>query len=290
MFEGFETGRLELEEARIHFRIGGRGPALLMLHGFPQSHLAWHRVAPLLADRFTLVIPDLRGYGESTGPAPDPDHLSYSKRAMAGDMADLMGHLGFRRYFLAAHDRGARVAFRLCLDQPDRVEKLASLDTVPTLEVWEGMDWQGAIGAFHWPFLAQPAPLPERMIGADPALFLDFLLDRWAGGTTALSDEAVAAYHHHFEKPEVIATMCEDYRAGATIDLTHDRADRDAGRRIAAPVALLRGLRYQTQPLTPAMERWADVAGETVLDCGHFIAEECAVETAAFLASFFLGD
>ena len=287
MYEGFESAAFELGETMIRYRTGGRGPALLMLHGFPQNHLAWHRVAPKLADRFTLVLPDLRGYGDSRGPKPDPDHAAYSKRAMAGDMAALMDHLGHEHFHLAAHDRGARVAFRLCLDHPDRVLKLASLDTVPTLEVWEAMDWQGAIAVFHWPFLAQPAPLPERMIGNDPAFFLDHLLKKWAGGEDALSEEAVAAYHRHFQKPDVLAAMCEDYRAGAGIDLIHDNADRKAGHKVQCPVLLLRGSRYQDQPLTPAMGRWADDVREDVLDCGHFIAEECPDETAGLLCGFF---
>lgn len=212
MFEGFERKRFDVCEAQINARLGGDGPALLLLHGFPQTHVHWHAVAPLLKSHFSLVIPDLRGYGESIGPAPDPEHQNYSKRTMAKDVISVMASLGHQQFRLAGHDRGARVAYRLTLDHPECVTHLASLDTIPTLDVWELMDRESALGAFHWPFLAQPAPLPEKMIGHDPDFFLHHLLNRWAGSENVLADEAVAHYAEHFRKPSVIQAMAEDYR------------------------------------------------------------------------------
>src|SRR5262245_43544599 len=179
----------------------------------------WHAVAPVLRAHFSLVIPDLRGYGESQGPPPDSQHVNYSKRAMAKDIVELMSALGHDRFAVAGHDRGGRVAYRLALDHPERVVALAVLDIVPTLVVWERMDYRSAQVSFHWPFLAQPAPLPERLIGHDPEFFLRLLLNRWAGRPDALDSGAVAEYVRHFKKPLVIEATCEDYRAGATVDL-----------------------------------------------------------------------
>ena len=287
MFEGFERRRIDVGEAVIHVRLGGAGPALLLLHGFPQTHVAWHAVAPLLERHFSLVIPDLRGYGDSTGPSPDPEHLNYCKRTMAGDMVSVMTGLGHEGFFLAGHDRGARVAYRLALDHPERVLRLASLDTVPTLDVWEAMDWRAALDAFHWPFLAQPAPIPERLIGNDPDFFLTHLLERWAGRPNALAEAAVAHYAEHFRNPSVLAAMAEDYRAGATLDLRHDREDRAAGRRIACPVFVPWGSRYTSESPLETWRKWADDVSELRLDCGHFIAEEEPVACAEALRAFF---
>lgn len=287
MFEGFETQRIALKEVTLHMRLRGEGPPLLLLHGYPQTHAAWHRVAPLLAEHFSLVIPDLPGYGESLGPLPDPQHRNHSKRAMAETMVALMQRLGHERFFLAGHDRGARVAYRLTLDHPERVRRLASLDTVPTLDVWEGMNWRGALDAFHWPFLAQPGGLPERLIGADPDFYLDYLLERWAGRPDALDPLAVAQYREHFRKPSVQIAMAEDYRAGATIDLKHDREDRAAGRRLACPVFVPWGRRYTGGSLRPVWQRWADEVTELEIDCGHFIAEEAPEICAQALIGFF---
>ena len=283
MFEGFETQRIALEGVTLHIRLRGEGPPLLLLHGYPQTHAAWHRVAPLLAEHFSLVIPDLPGYGESLGPLPDPQHRNHSKRAMAETMVALMQRLGHERFFLAGHDRGARVAYRLTLDHPERVRRLASLDTVPTLDVWEGMNWRGALDAFHWLFLAQP----ERLIGADPDFYLDYLLERWAGRPDALDPSAVAQYREHFRKPSVQTAMAEDYRAGATIDLKHDREDRAAGRRLACPVFVPWGRRYTGGSLLPVWQRWADEVTELEIDCGHFIAEEAPEICAQALIGFF---
>ncbi len=287
MFEGFERKRITVGEAEINLVHGGDGPPLLLLHGYPQSHVVWHAVAPLLQERFSLVIPDLRGYGESRGPAPDPEHRNYSKRTMAQDMVAVMERLGHDRFFLAGHDRGARVAYRLTLDHPAHVLRLASLDTVPTLDIWEAMDWEASLDAFHWPFLAQPGGLPERLIGADPDFFLDYLLDRWAGSPGALDPAAVAQYRAHFRKPSVLTAMAEDYRAGATIDVEHDREDRAAWKRIACPLLVPWGRRYMKSSPLAVWRRWADDVQELELDCGHFIAEEAPEACAQALIAFF---
>ena len=193
MLDWLEERRVVVGEAELYLRLGGAGPPLLLLHGYPQTHLAWHRVAPPLARDFTLVIPDLRGYGASTGPAPDPEHRNYSKRAMAEDMVALMAALGHDRFALAGHDRGGRVGYRLCLDHPERVTRFAAVDIVPTLDIWQAMDADTALSTYHWQFLAVPAPVPERLIGSDPDFFIAHLLDRWAGRPDALDPNAVRA-------------------------------------------------------------------------------------------------
>lgn len=290
MFEHFEERRISTPEAEIHLLTGGSGPPLLLLHGYPQNHVMWHAVAPRLRERFSLVIPDLRGYGESRGPPPDPAHLSYSKRAMANDMVAVMTALRHEQFLLAGHDRGGRVAYRLALDHPEQVTRLAAVDIIPTVDVWEGMDKDAALSTYHWPFLAQPAPLPERLIGSDPEFYLLHLLDRWAGQRDALSTDAVAEYIRHFRKPSVIEATCEDYRAGMSVDLDHDRADRDADRRIQCPTLVLWGRRYLSSKAQSPLEvwrAWAEDVCEVVLDCGHFVAEEQPEACAAALVDFF---
>lgn len=290
MFDGFQSQSVSTGDAEIFVRVGGDGPALLLLHGFPQTHVAWHKVAPLLQDRFTLILPDLRGYGRSRGPVPDAGHESYSKRAMAADMVALMQALGHDRFYLAGHDRGGRVGYRLCLDHPERVRAFAPVDIIPTLDVWDQMDADKAIGGYHWPFLAVPAPVPERLIGADPAFYYGHLLDRWAGKDAAMDSEARAAYLAQFDDPAVIAATCADYRAGASVDRAHDRADREAGRKLACPVLAIWARQYF--PGDPNLMRktwrlWADNVREEALDCGHFIAEEQPEACAKALADFF---
>jgi haloacetate dehalogenase len=290
VFEGFEEHRIATRNAEIFARIGGAGPPVLLLHGYPQNHRIWHAVAPQLRDRFTLVMPDLRGYGDSQGPPPDAQHVNYSKRAMADDMLELMTTLGHERFLLAGHDRGGRVAYRLALDHPERVSRFAALDILPTLDVWEQMDKDVALHTYHWLFLAQPAPLPERLISHDPEFYLRHLLDRWAGHKDALDPSAVAEYIRHFRKLAVIQAGCEDYRAGATIDLAHDRADRDAGRRLRCPTLILWGKRYLSGMARSPLEVWriwAEDVREVVLDCGHFVAEEQPDACAAALQEFF---
>lgn len=288
MFSGFEPKVIDVGDAKINLKIGGDGPALLLLHGYPQTHVHWHAIAPLLTSDFTLIIPDLRGYGDSIGPKPDPEHHNYSKRTMAKDMVTVMTQLGFTNFRLAGHDRGARVAYRLTLDHPERVSYLVSIDTVPTLDIWDAMDMAVSMDAFHWPFLAQPAPIPEKMIGADPDFFLHHLLNRWVGNATPLSDFAVAEYIKHFRKASVLEAMAEDYRAGATVDLLHDQQDRAAQKKIACPVFVPWGNQYTDSSPLPIWHKWADNVRDLSLDCGHFVAEEAPESCAAALIDFFL--
>ncbi|MBL8659102.1 MAG: alpha/beta hydrolase [Rhodospirillales bacterium] len=293
MLRGFSAQRIQVAAAggaTIHVVTGGSGPPLLLLHGYPQTHVAWHALAARLSARYSLVLPDLRGYGDSLGPRPDPTHHNHCKRAMATDMVEVMAALGHHRFFLAGHDRGARVAHRLALDYPDCVTRLALLDILPTLTVWETMDWTAALQTYHWSFLAQPPPVPERLISHDPDFYLHHLLDRWAGNRALLESDAVAAYAEAFRRPSVIEATCEDYRAGATVDLDHDRADRAAGRRIASPTLLIWGRDYLTAKGTTPLAIWRDYADdvrEVVFDCGHFVAEEEPDACAGALASFF---
>jgi haloacetate dehalogenase len=292
MFDGFRQARIPAGDADIFTLLGGEGPPLLLLHGFPQNHVMWHRVAPRLAALFSLVIPDLRGYGDSVGPAPDEIHQNYSKRVMATDMIAVMAGLGHERFFVAGHDRGGRVAYRLALDHPERVGRLAVLDIVPTFDVWERINTEAGLRSYHWLFLAQPAPLPERMIGHDPDFYLHHLLDRWAGGPDALDAAAVAEYARHFRKPAVIEAMCEDYRAGATVDREDDRTDRVNGRRLACPTLVLWASQYLAAKVGSPIDIWrpwaADVR-DVALPCGHFLAEEQPDACAAALERFFAG-
>lgn len=288
MFDGFDEGRLALDHSEVYYRQGGSGPPVLLLHGFPQTHAAWHRVAPLLASRYTVIVPDLRGYGRSTGPAPDAAHDHYSKRAMAQDVLALMRSLGFPRFFLAGHDRGARVGYRLALDVPESVAALAPIDIVPTIEMWDRMGMAGALRSYHWAFLAQPAPMPETLIGADPRFYLHHLLRRWAGDFGAIEGAALADYERSFAQPATVVACCEDYRAGAMVDVAHDRADRDAGRKLTCPVLAMWAIRYlSSQSPLATWQRWADDVREVALDCGHFVAEEQPQACAQALAEFF---
>lgn len=288
LFPGFAERRVAVSGAELFLRSAGSGPPLLLLHGYPQTHAMWHRVAPLLAERFTVVCPDLRGYGASSRPATTPDHASMSKRATAGDLVELMAALGHERFLLAGHDRGGRVAHRLALDHPERVEKLALLDIIPSVDVFDGVDQAVATGTYHWFFLIQPEPLPERLIGSDPEFFLRWHLRSWSAGRDDFYDpEAVAAYVEAFRDPAVIHATCEDYRAGASVDLEHDRADRAAGRRIQCPLLVLWGANGKPHDVSAQWRPLADgpVTGRK-LPAGHFLAEEAPQETAAALAEF----
>lgn len=287
MFEGFSHRRVATGAAEIDLVTAGDGPPVLLLHGFPQTRAAWAAVAPMLARDFTVVVPDLRGYGRSTGPAPAPDGATHAKRAMAADMVAVMATLGHERFHVAGHDRGGRVAYRLALDAPGRVMRLALLDIMTTLDTWEAMDWRAALAAYHWPFLAQRAEFVEAMIGRDPGHYLDHLLDRWIGKGARLPAEALADYHTAMRDPAVVAAMAADYRAGAGIDRDLDAADRDAGRRLAGPLLVLRGSQYEPRALAPAWGRWCETVEEVVFDCGHFIAEEVPEACAAALSRHF---
>ena len=288
MLDGFATSTVSTPDAEIHVRHAGTGPPLLLLHGYPQTHVMWHRVAPALAETHTVVCPDLRGYGASSKPQGDPEHATYSKRSLAADMIAAMSEFEFERFGVAGHDRGGRVAHRLALDHPGAVECVAFLDIVPTLEVFESVDMDAAMGTYHWFFLSQPYDLPERLIGGDAAFFLRWHLRTWSGGTDAFfAPEALAEYERAFSDPAMIHATCEDYRAGATIDLEHDRADRD--RPLECPVLILWGARTKPADLVEVWRtRARNVTGQS-LDAGHFVAEEKPVDVAQRLGKFFAG-
>jgi len=290
LFEGFGERRIATTDAEISLVTGGSGPPLLLLHGFPQTHAMWHRMAPRLAERFTVVAPDLRGYGDSERVASLPDHASYSKRAMARDQVELMRILGFERFAVVGHDRGGRVGHRMALDHPGRVERLAVLDIVPTLEVFETADQRLATAYYHWFFLIQPAPLPEHMIGLDPGFYLRRTIAAWSGGgEPKASPEAMAEYLRAMRDPACVHAMCEDYRAAASIDLAHDRASREAGERIRCPLLVLWGARGAMERLYDVPETWrrfADDVAAQPIDCGHFLPEEAPEETLAALMGF----
>ena len=284
-FPGFELRTLETPEAAIRLRLGGRGPALLLLHGHPQTHAMWNAVAPALAADRTVVCADLRGYGGSSKPPTAANHEPYSKRAMARDMVAVMSALGFDRFDLAGHDRGGRVAYRLALDHPERVRRLAVLDIVPTFEMWRRVDKEFGMVNWHWFFLSQPEPFPERVITAAPDAFY------FRGDRSRFHPDSLADYLAAVEDPATVHAMCEDYRAGATYDDAADAADIDAGRRIECPVHALWGSRGE-------LGRWFDVLGVwrrwvagpvtgRPLDAGHFLAEEAAGATVAELDRFF---
>jgi haloacetate dehalogenase len=288
MFDGFDVRNVATRETSIHVRMGGAGPPLLLLHGYPQTHAMWHRVAQALAERFTVICADLRGYGDSGKPAADPEHAVYSKRASAQDMVEVMAALGFARFMVAGHDRGGRVGHRLALDHPERLERLAVLDIVPTRTVFRATDQAIATGYYHWFFLIQPYDLPERLIGADPVYYLRRKLGAWA----ALDDfapEALAEYERCFSDPAMIHATCEDYRAAASIDLAHDEADLD--QRIQCPLLVLWGGRGLMERHFDVLATWHEKAAAPVtgraLDCGHFLAEERPDETASELLAFF---
>ena len=291
MFEKFVTRRISTAETEINLRLAGAGPPVLLLHGYPQTHVCWHGVAPQLSDAFTVVVPDLRGYGDSLCPASDPEHKAYSKRTMAKDMVAVMAALGFETFAVVGHDRGARVAYRLALDHPQCVTGLVSLDVVTTLDTWEATNMGRAIGGFHWPFLAQPEPFPEKLIGGDPEFFAEWLMRKWAGDAFQFNEAAMAEYKRCFAKSEVIHATCEDYRAGATIDMELDLEDRKAGRRITCPLLFLwggsRGFGGTggSDPLD-IWRNWADDVSGGPLPTGHFLPDEAPDELVARLIPF----
>lgn len=294
LFDGFETHSTITENSTLHVRVGGVGEPVLLLHGYPQTHHVWARIAPKLSESYRLIIPDLPGYGESTGPQPDPQNRNYAKRTMAATIAEMMQILGsgdHTHYAVIAHDRGARVGFRLALDNPNSVKAFISLDTVPTLDVWEAMGWRDALEAYHWPFLAIDDGTPEALISANSDLYVSHLLKRWAGDFNALDPRAVAAYLAAFRNPAVVAATCADYRAGATTDVADDEADRSSRKRFPCPVQVLWG-DHGVAPVSPSpievWQRWADQVEGRSLPCGHFVAEEqadaCAAEIVKFLS------
>jgi haloacetate dehalogenase len=279
------VSQVDVGEVVLQVRTAGSGPPLLLLHGYPQTHLMWAQVAEQLTDEFTVVAPDLRGYGDSTAPPDVPDHAAYGKRAMARDAVALMAELGFERFDVAGHDRGGRVAYRLALDAPQAVRRLTVLDIVPTGEVWARADARFAFGYWHWALLAQPSPVPETVITPDPEAFF---LDAQFGGILR-TFPAAAEYARHVHDPKVVHAICEDYRAGATYDRELDDADRAAGRQIACPTQVLWGARGALPAWYDVLDVWRDWAPDVTghaLDAGHFLPEERPAETAAALRAF----
>lgn len=293
-FDAFAAAHSDTGDTRIFVRSGGSGPPVLLLHGFPETHLMWRDVAPLLAARFTVVCADLRGYGQSGCPASAPDHGPYSKRAMARDMVAVMERLGFARFAVAGHDRGGRVAYRMALDHPDRVSRLAVLDVLPTETAWQRAGARFALGFWPWSLLAQPDPLPERILTAAAEAIVEHALGEWGSAAGVFPAEVRAAYADALRDPAHAHAICEEYRAAATIDRAHDQADLTTGRRIACPVLALWSARgplgtwYESEGGPVALWRqWAaDVQGVGV-DGGHFFPEEAPQAIASGLARFF---
>src|SRR5450631_4636451 len=292
LFPGYASEWINTGSGRIFARVGGKGPPLLLLHGFSETHVMWHRVAPQLADRFTLIIADLPGYGWSDMPESDSDHTPYTKRAMAQTMVDAMEALGHAHFALAGHDRGGRVAYRLALDHPGCVERMATLDIVPTYDMWHGMDRNMAMKVWHWPFLAQPAPLPEMLIEKAPVAYLEWKLVSWAKAKnlSAFDPRALEHYRVSFSDPARIHAQCEDYRAGYGADLANDEADRAAGKTIACPLLALWGgvgIANETGGPLAIWRQWAPQAIGKPIDSGHFLTEENPHATATALLDFF---
>ena len=292
--ESGTTAEIQTGETSIFTRTYGTGPPILLLHGFPQTHVMWRSVAPLMARDFTLVCADLRGYGQSGCPASVPNHGPYAKRAMAQDMVTVMERLGFPRFSVAGHDRGGRVAYRLALDHPHRVDRLAVLDILPIETVWERADGRFALGFWPWSLLAQPEPLPERLLAAAPDAIIDDALGGWGSPSSVFPPDVRAAYLNALRDPAHVHAICEEYRAAATIDREHDKVDRAAGRRITCPLFVIwsakvpLGTWYDEEGGPLALWRaWSDDVRGHAIDAGHFFAEEAPDQIADALNHFF---
>ena len=293
MFEDFETARVDVGATTIAFRRGGTGPPLLLLHGFPETHLMWRGVAPTLAEQFTVVCADLRGYGSSGTPQSTPDHAPYAKTAMAADMVTLMEHLGFDQFSVVGHDRGGRVAYRLALDHAERIDRLAVLDVVPTGEALDRADARLALGYWPWSLLVQPEPLPERLLAAAADAFVDAALDGWGSDPKTFPQEIRSHYADALRDPATAHAICEEYRAAATLDYAADRRDRATGRQIQAPTLVLWAasgpldLWYEDAGGPLGIWRtWArDLAGDR-LSGGHFFPEQNPADAVTALHRF----
>lgn len=292
LFPGFAPQRIPTPDGQhIQTLVGGNGPPLLLLHGHPQTSAIWHKVAPALARQFTLVLADLRGYGDSAKPAGDAEHANYSKRTMAADMLTVMQHLGHARFAVLAHDRGARVAHRLAVDHPGAVRRMVLLDIAPTLAMYEQTSDAFARAYWHWVFLIQPAPLPERLMEADPAAYIHDVMGRRSAGLAPFDARALAEYTRCLALPGTAHGICEDYRAAAGIDLVHDRADRDAGHRLGMPLLALWGEQGVVHRCFKPLAEWQRVAANVrghALPCGHYIAEEAPDALLAAALPFLL--
>ena len=291
-FEGFTLDTVSVAGGDIRLRHGGAGPPLLLLHGNPQTHAMWHAVAPALAERFTVICPDLRGYGGSFKPDATADHAFYAKKEMARDMVQVMEHFGHTEFFVGSHDRGSRVAHRLALDFLDRVRKLAVLDIIPTIEHFERTDMTFAMGYYHWFWFAQRHPLPESVINAAPEVWFHAHTSREPKGNDFFHAEALADYLAAVQNPEMIRGMCEDYRAAATIDLDHDRESREAGEKIRCPLLVLWGKKGKIEEWYEPLDIWrrycaVEVSGGPV-NSGHYLAEEVPGEVLERFFSFYL--
>ena len=277
LFPDFESHWIEVNGVKIMTRKGGSGKPLLLLHGHPQTHAIWHRVAQQLAKSFTVVMTDLRGYGDSSKPQGTPDHLNYSKRVMALDQIEVMRHFGFAEFDVLAHDRGARVAHRLALDHPKAVKRLVLLDIAPTLAMYEKTSNQFARSYWHWFFLIQPAPMPERLIEADPAAYVRDVLGRRSAGLAPFDARALAEYVRCLELPGTAHGLCEDYRASAGIDLVHDQLDLDEKNFVKQPLLVLWGEQGVVHQCFEPLKEWSKLAVNVqgkALPCGHYIPEE----------------
>ncbi len=289
-FEDFELTTARVGDGELRLRHGGSGPPLLLLHGNPQTHAMWHAIAPVLARDYTVICPDLRGYGGSFKPDPTADHAPYAKMAMARDMAELMAGLGHQRFGVVSHDRGARVAHRLAIDHPAAVQSLAVMDIVPTIEHFERTDMAFALGYYHWFWFAQPHPFPESLINAAPETWFHAHTSREPKPPGFFCEEALADYLAAARNPEAIGGMCEDYRAAASIDLEHDRASRAEGRRVECPMLVLWGSKGYIEKWYEPLTIWrgycnTEVNGSAV-DSGHYLAEEAPEQVLAHLRAF----
>ncbi len=277
MFQAFESHTKFVNGVNIHYRIGGNGPALLLLHGHPQTHFIWHKVADELAADFTVVVADLRGYGDSDKPPISPQNINYSNRIMAADQVSLMDALGFPKFTVLAHDRGARVAHRLGLDHHDVVEKMVLLDIAPTLSMYEQTNEDFARAYWHWFFLIRPAPLPETLIEADPDGYLKGVMGARSAGLKPFTEKAYSEYLRCLSQPGAATAICEDYRASAGIDLLHDREDLEVGKKMNFPVLVLWGKDGAIEKCFDPMQEWTKIASNVsgyAVPCGHYIPEE----------------
>lgn len=289
---GFSRRRVDCGAVTLSVQTAGRGPALICLHGYPQNGMCWARVAPELARHFQVIIPDLRGYGHSDAPSDDAGHDTYSKRRMALDIVGLMDALGLKTAMILGHDRGARVSYRLALDHPDRVTRLGIIEIAPTADYWAAWGADMAMAAYHWTFLAQPAPLPERMINADPVAYIDWTLASWtlSKSLADFPDLSLQSYRQQAGDPARIHAMCADYRAGATTDRRHDEDDRAAGRRITAPLHFLyghHGFPARTGDPAGLWRNWASHVTAQACESGHFVMEENPDAVLAAFIPFF---